>query len=43
MACSYEEVSGTRRVRLPVETRSDRAVFEQTYRLVRRRASAEVW
>jgi hypothetical protein len=32
MARSYEEASATRRARLPAETRSDRAVFEQTYR-----------
>jgi ribosome-binding protein aMBF1 (putative translation factor) len=32
MARSYEEASATRRARLPPETRSDRAVFEQTYR-----------
>jgi ribosome-binding protein aMBF1 (putative translation factor) len=33
MARSYDEVSATRRSRLPAETRSDRAVFEQTYQL----------
>ena len=33
MARSYDEASATRRARLPAETRSDRAVFEQTYRL----------
>jgi ribosome-binding protein aMBF1 (putative translation factor) len=33
VARSYEQVSATRHARLPVETRSDRAVFEQTYRL----------
>ena len=33
MARSYEEASATRRARLPIAARSDRAVFEQTYRL----------
>jgi len=33
MARSYEEASATRRARLPMAARSDRAVFEQTYRL----------
>ena len=33
MARSYEEASATRRARLPIAERSDRAVFEQTYRL----------
>ena len=33
MARNYEEASATRRARLPVEARSDGAVFGQTYRL----------
>ena len=33
MTRSFEEASATRRARLPAETRSDEAVFEQTYRL----------
>ena len=33
MTRSFEEASTTRRARLPAETRSDGAVFEQTYRL----------
>ena len=33
MARSYEEASATRRARLPVETRTDGAVFCDTYRL----------
>jgi ribosome-binding protein aMBF1 (putative translation factor) len=33
MARSYDEASATRRARLPVEARSDGAVFGQTYRL----------
>ena len=33
MVRNYEEASATRRARLPVEARSDGAVFGQTYRL----------
>ncbi|MFZ2058438.1 MAG: helix-turn-helix transcriptional regulator [Acidimicrobiales bacterium] len=33
MARSHDEASAARRARLPAETRSDRAVLEQTYRL----------
>jgi ribosome-binding protein aMBF1 (putative translation factor) len=33
MTRSFEEASATHRARLPVETRRDGTVFEQTYRL----------
>jgi ribosome-binding protein aMBF1 (putative translation factor) len=33
MARSYDEVSATRRARLPIEAQRDGAVFGQTYRL----------
>ncbi len=33
MARSYDEASANRRARLPVETRRDGTVFDQTYRL----------